>query len=71
MVDEAAAQAVIFYTNKYEEAASWDYPSQKQSLEGRGIKTAGFFQMTWPAKENEGLEGKLTEFAAGLKGGAE
>lgn len=66
----AGAEAVIFYTNKYEEAASWDYPSQKQSLESRGIATAGFFQMAWPISENEGLGDKIAAFIDTLKGGA-
>lgn len=66
----AGAEAVIFYTNKYEEAASWDYPSQKQSLESRGIATAGFFQMAWPMSENEGLGDKIAAFIDTLKGGA-
>ena len=70
LVDRAGAQAVIFYTNRYEEAASWEYPSQKKSLEARGIATAGFFQMAWPARENEGLGRKLAAFAGSLKGGA-
>lgn len=68
-VDETGAQAVLFYTNKYEEAASWDYPSQKKSLEERGIATAGFFQMAWPARENEGLSEKLQAYADQWKGG--
>lgn len=70
-VDAAGAKAVVFYTNKYEEAASWDYPNQKQSLEGRGIATAGFFQMHWPIQNNENLADRLAEFAGSLKGGAE
>lgn len=69
-VDAAGAQAVIFYTNLYEEAASWDYPSQKQSLESRGIPTACFAKMAWPASRNEDLEGRLAAFAQTLKGGA-
>jgi len=69
--DAVKADAVIFYTNKYEEAASWDYPSQKKSLEERGIKTAGFFQMAYPMEENEGLKEKVEGFVAGLKGGVE
>lgn len=70
MVDAAGAQGVIFYTNIYEEAASWDYPSQKQSLEERGIATACFSKMLWPMQNNEGLDGKLAAFTETLKGGA-
>ena len=45
-VDASTAQAVVFYTNIYEEAASWDYPSQKKSLESRGIPTPALPR--WP-----------------------
>lgn len=69
-VDASAAQAVVFYTNIYEEAASWDYPSQKKSLESRGIPTACFAKMAWPAHRNEGLGGRFRAFVSTLKGGA-
>lgn len=69
MADGAGADAVIFYTNVYEEAASWDYPSQKKSLEGRGIRTACFCKMAWPAYKNGGLAQGLSAFAEELKGG--
>lgn len=69
LVDGTGAEAVIFYSNIYEEAASWDYPSQKKSLESRGIRTAAFTKMAWPTKQNEGLKAKLEEFAETLKGG--
>ena len=69
-VDASTAQAVVFYTNIYEEAASWDYPSQKKSLESRGIPTACFAKMAWPAHRNEGLEGRFRAFVSTLKGGA-
>jgi len=62
-VDACGANAVIFFTNIYEEAASWDYPSQKESLEGRGIKTIGLFKMAWPIEKNDGLNDKLNAFA--------
>lgn len=69
-VDAAGAQAVIFYTNMFEDAASWDYPSQKKSLESRGISTACFAKMAWPAAQNEGLSERLEAFAHAMKGGA-
>lgn len=69
LVDAAGAEAVIFYTNIYEEAASWDYPSQKKSLEGRGIRTAAFAKMEWPAAKNVDLSEKFAQFAEILKGG--
>ena len=69
LVEAASAEAVIFYTNIYEEAASWDYPSQKKSLEGRGIRTAAFAKMEWPMDKNPELSEKLAAFAETLKGG--
>ncbi len=70
MVEDAGADAVIFYTNIYEEAASWDYPSQKQSLENRGKATLCFAKMQWPIQKNEGLYGQIAGFIAELKGGS-
>lgn len=69
LVDGAGAEAVIFYNNMYEEAASWDYPSQKKSLESRGIRTAEFSRMAWPVNKNADLKEKLESFAETLKGG--
>lgn len=68
-VEEAGAQAVIFATNIYEEAASWDYPSQRNSLEEKGIKTISFAQLQYPLGKNEGLKDKVSAFADSLKGG--
>lgn len=70
-VDAAGAQGVIFYTNQYDEVATWDMPKQRKSLETRGIRHITFGRMQWPVDRNEGLEEKLAEFAAELKGGAE
>ncbi len=66
-VAAAKADAVIFYTNIYEEAASWDYPSQKKSLDGQGIKNACFAKMQYPAKLNEGLAENIGAFIKGLE----
>lgn len=68
-VETCAAQGVIFYTNKYDEVATWDMPKQRKSLESRGIKHITFGRMLWPVEKNEGLDEKLLEFAAELKGG--
>ncbi len=62
-VDEAKAEAVIFYTNLYDEVATWDIPSQKKSLEKRGIASCVFGAMLWPTEKNEGLEERLAAFA--------
>ena len=70
-VAQAGAGGVIFYTNQYEEAASWDYPSQKESLEAAGKKTLGLFKMLWPCDKNEGLADAFTGLAKSMKGGAD
>lgn len=69
-VDAAGAQGVIFYTNQYDEVATWDMPSQRKSLNARGIKHITFGRMLWPAAKNEDLDEKLAGFAAEMKGGA-
>ena len=61
------AEAVIFYTNIYEEAASWDYPSQKASLDAQGIKNASWVKMQYPAGLNEGLAESIAQFVKGLE----
>lgn len=69
MTEATGAEAVLFYTNVYEEAASWDYPSQKKSLEERGLKTACLAKMQWPMNKNENVEADIEAFINGLKGG--
>ena len=68
-VDAAGAQGVIFYTNQYDEVATWDMPKQRKSLEARGIRHITFGRMLWPVAKNEDLDEKLSGFAAELKGG--
>ena len=67
----AGAQGVIFYTNQYDEVATWDMPRQRKSLESRGLKHITFGQMLWPVDRNEGLDEKLAAFAEEMKGGAQ
>ncbi len=64
-VQRSRAQMVIFYHHIYEEAASWDYPEQKKSLEAQGIPSACFVKMLWPANENKSLDELLR---AAIKG---
>lgn len=70
-VAACGADGVIFYTNQYEEAASWDYPSQKESLEAEGRKTLGLFKMLWPCERNEGLEEAFAGLEEAMKGGVD
>ena len=64
-VAAAKADAVMFYTNIYEDSASWDYPSQKKSLDDQGIKNIAFAKMQYPADNNEGLADRIAEFFRG------
>ncbi|MBQ8975780.1 MAG: 2-hydroxyacyl-CoA dehydratase [Oscillospiraceae bacterium] len=68
-VDAAGAEGVIFYTNQYDEVATWDMPKQYKMLEAKGIKHTAFGRMLWPVEKNEGLDEKLTAFAEEMKGG--
>lgn len=68
-VDEARAEAVIFYTNLYDEVATWDMPNQRKSLSSRGIASCIFGKMLWPAVKNEGLDERLAAFAKELREG--
>ena len=70
-VTQTGAEGVIFYTNQYEEAASWDYPSQKESLEAAGRRTLGLFKMQWPCDRNEGLADVFAGLAKSMKGGTD
>ena len=70
-VNAAGAEGVIFYTNQYDEVATWDMPGQRKSLESRGIKHITFGRMQWPVSKNEGLDEKLAAFAREMKGGVQ
>lgn len=67
-VDSCGAKGVIFYLNSFEEAASWDLPSQRKWLAASGIKSRVFAKMTYPASKNVGLDQSLKTFIESLKG---
>lgn len=67
-VQTANARAVVFYNNEYEEAASWDYPSQKEKLEELGIPHINFVKMKYPAAENGELQDRLNGFVQSIGG---
>lgn len=66
-VSQTGAQAVLFYNNIYEEAASWDYPSQKKALDEAGKASACFAKMLYPVSRNQGLAEAIGEFVDTLK----
>ena len=60
------AQGVVFFMNIYEDSGSWDYPSQKKSLDAHGIANAYFAKQQYPVAKNEDLGDKLAEFVKGM-----
>lgn len=69
LVSATGAEGVIFYTNQYDEVATWDMPLQRKSLDRRGIGHVTFGRMNWPVEKNEDLDETLSAFARTLKGG--
>lgn len=67
-VREAKAQCVVFYNYEYEEAASWDYPSQKRALDECGIASVLFNKMKYPAAANAELSERIAAAAENLRG---
>ena len=66
---EAKADGVAVFMDWFEEAASWDFPEEKQALEAEGIRAAEFCKLPYPAEKDETLRARLEAFAAELKGG--
>jgi len=69
-VETVHAEKVVFATNQYEEAASWDYPSQKEALGKLGIPMESFAKLLYPLSKNEGLYERIEAFVAGDRKGA-
>lgn len=67
---EAKATGVAVFMNRFEEAASWDFPEEKRALEKEGIRAAQFCKLPYPAEKDETLRGRLEAFVEELKGGA-
>ncbi|MDY2625891.1 MAG: 2-hydroxyacyl-CoA dehydratase family protein [Coriobacteriales bacterium] len=69
-LDEAVAatdaKGVIFYLNVYDDSGSWDYPSQKKSLDANGIANAYFAKQQYPVAKNEGLPEQIATFIQGM-----
>ena len=63
----SGAQAVLFYSDVYEEAASWDYPAQKQMLRALGVGSALLHGMPFPPGK-DALENALHCALDAMKG---
>ncbi len=46
--EKTGAECVLFYTDAYDEAASWDFPSQRRALEARGVPLACCVKRAYP-----------------------
>lgn len=68
-VESTGAEGVVFYTNAYAEVATFNMPEQQKMLDGKGVKHVILSRMTYPIRNNKGLDEKLAAFAAGMKGG--
>ena len=70
-VSFSGAQGVLFYNNKYDEPASWDYPSQKQYFDQKGIPSLSLIKQPYPAALTDDLSDTLTEFIRSCTKGKE
>lgn len=62
-VKAADAAGVVFYTDRYDEAGSWDTPSQQAALDSLGIPYALFVKMAYPPE----ADAEFTAALAALK----
>ena len=69
-VTASSAETVLFYSDVYEEAASWDHPAQKRMLDEMGILSAELNKMPFPPV-GEAFEAELRRAVLALKGGTE
>lgn len=61
-VKETKAQAVIFYINEYDDAASWDYPLQMKAMRDMDVPALLLREQPYVMKNNEELQEKITQF---------
>ena len=65
-VEKTGAACVLFYTDVYDEAASWEFPTQRAALEARGIPLACCVKRAYPPA----FDGEFREMLETLKNGA-
>lgn len=64
-VRRTRAEAVAFFSWQYEEAASWNVPSQKAALDAAGIPSAEFCKMPWPPRSGAAVTERVSERIGG------
>ena len=62
-IERVGAACVLFWTDRYDEAASWEYPAQKAALEARGTPYAIFAGQPYPPS----FDGQFREAITALK----
>ena len=67
---QARVEGVVVCMDQFEEAASWDFPEQKQALAALGIRAADFCKLPYPPDKDETLQERLEAFVSELKGGS-
>lgn len=67
-VTASNAEAVLFYNDIYEEAASWDHPSQKSALDAMGIPSVNLCKMPYPPEKSAEVPGLIKNAVIRLKG---
>ena len=67
-VDRVGAACVLFWTDRYDEAASWEYPSQIAALEARGIPYAVFAGQPYPPSFDGQFRGLITALKQCVEG---
>lgn len=65
-VKECGAQCVIFYTNLYDEAASWEIPEQRRMLKQEGIPSLVLAKQSYPLRVTEELRETVKKFLEGV-----
>ncbi|MCC8059837.1 MAG: 2-hydroxyacyl-CoA dehydratase family protein [Clostridiales bacterium] len=64
-VTDTRAQAVIFLSQKYEDAISWDYPEQKKALDAMGIPSIKLNRLEYPYETDAEFLCRIPEFLQG------
>ena len=67
-VKKTGAQAVVFYMNVFEEAASWDYPNQRKALQAMGIPSLFLVKQAFPLRSTVEISESLVKLVSSMKG---
>jgi hypothetical protein len=64
LVEESAAQGVVFYHEQFDDAFGWDYPGQKAALDARGLPHALLTRQSYHAPDREAQRAALAALIA-------